>query len=257
MTTGYSRSPKFLKGALIHFSAPMLVPIPNVIIFQYNPETMTRTLTPWKPREQVIYKDDKEAAEGRLKLLNELAQPFDPDESFSLTLELDASDALEQPLLNPLALVAGVSDRIAALEMLCYPPGVDQLNSPVNLTVTVNSATATAEKVDRIPRLEVPIVLFIWGAGRIVPVRITTFSVEEQQYSPLLYPVRAKVSLGLSVLSETHLLNVAGEQRESATVKLARACYQYTQAQKRGLAAANLANSVNVAENIIGMLSTI
>ena len=254
--TGYSRSPKFLKGALIHFSAPMLVPIPNVIIFQYNPETMTRTLIPWKPREQVIYKDDKEAAQARVKLLNELAQPFDPDESFSLTLELDASDALEQPLLNPLALVAGVADRIAALEMLCYPPGADRLNSPVNLTVTVGAETASA-KVDRIPRLEVPIVLFIWGTGRIVPVRVTTFSVEEQQYSPLLYPVRAKVNLGLSVLNENHLLNVAGEQRDSATVKLARACYQYTQGQKRGLAAANLANSVNVAENIIGMLSAI
>ena len=49
MASGYSRSPKLLKGALIQFSAPLLIPIPNIIIFQYNPETMSRTLTPWAP----------------------------------------------------------------------------------------------------------------------------------------------------------------------------------------------------------------
>ena len=87
MTTGYTRSPKLLKGALIQFQSQMLIPVPNIIVFQYNPETMTRTLVPWKPREQVVYKDDAEAAQGRLKLLNELVQPFDPDETFTISLE--------------------------------------------------------------------------------------------------------------------------------------------------------------------------
>ena len=48
MANGYTQSPKLLKGAIIQFSAPLLVPIPNVIVFQYNPETMTRTISPWK-----------------------------------------------------------------------------------------------------------------------------------------------------------------------------------------------------------------
>jgi hypothetical protein len=74
-------------------------------------------------------------------------------------------------------------------------------------------------------------------------VRITTFSVEEQQYSTLLYPVRAKVSLGLSVLNEEHLLNVAGETRDAAIVSLAKACYKLTQAQKKALATTNLFNT--------------
>jgi len=51
MPEGYSRSPKLLKGALVQFSAPFLVPVPNVIIFQYNPETLSRTLTPWTAAE--------------------------------------------------------------------------------------------------------------------------------------------------------------------------------------------------------------
>ena len=251
--TGYSRSPKLLKGALIQFSAPMLIPIPNIIIFQYNPETMTRTLTPWKPRDQVVHESMEAAIKAATEFANELAQPFDPQESFSLTVELDAADALEHPSSHPVAVIAGVADRISAMEMLCYPPGPGAIGGLLNVSVSVSisGGISLGAATDLAPRLEVPIVLFFWGPGRIVPVRITTFSVEEQQYSPLLYPTRAKVSLGLSVLNEKHLLNVAGDTRKSATVSLAKACYKFTQAQKEALATANLANSV---ESIIGML---
>jgi len=255
MPNGYSRSPKLLKGALIQFSAPMLIPIPNIIVFQYNPATMTRQLTAWKPREKVVYSSKEEAIKAGEKLLNELAQPYDPDETFSLTLELDATDALEEPSTHPVAVVAGVADRISAMEMLCYPPGPGALggllNVSVNVSIGAGGISASVGTADAVPRLEVPIVLFFWGPGRIVPVRITSFSIEEQQYSPLLYPIRAKVSIGLTVLNENHLLNVAGETGKSAIVSIAKACYKFTQAQKEALATANLANSV---ESIIGML---
>ena len=256
--TGFSRSPNLLKGALIQFSAPMLIPIPNLIIFQYNPETMTRQLVPWKPREKVVYEDlkaaEKAAPKAVAELLNELAQPFDPQETFSLTIELDATDALEEPSSHPVALIAGVADRISAMEMLCYPPGPEAFSGVLNVSVnfSIGAAGVTASvAADALPRLQVPIVLFFWGPGRIVPVRITTFSVEEQQYSPLLYPIRAKVSLGLTVLNETHLVNVAGDLGDSAIVELAKVCYKFTQAQKKALALANLVNSV---ESIRGML---
>jgi hypothetical protein len=255
MANGYSRSPKLLKGALIQFSAPMLIPIPNIIVFQYNPETMTRQLTAWKPHEQVTYSSKEEADKAAQSLLNELSQPYDPAETFSLVLELDATDALEEPDSHPVAVLAGVADRISAMEMLCYPPGPGALGGLLNVSVSVSigagGLSASTGTADAVPRLQVPIVLFFWGPGRIVPVRITSFSVEEQQYSPLLYPVRAKVSIGLMVLNENHLLNVAGETKNSAIVAIAKACYKFTQAQKEALATANLANSV---ESIIGML---
>lgn len=44
-------------------------------------------------------------------------------------------------------------------------------------------------------------VLFVWGPGRIFPVRVKDFQVEEQAYSPLLYPIRARVTVGLEVLN--------------------------------------------------------
>jgi hypothetical protein len=258
MQTGYSRSPWLLKGALIQFSAPMLIPIPNIIIFQYNPETMTRTLEPWKPMERT-YNETTGAMDALTPAqARALAQPFDPQETFSLVLELDAADALEHPDKHPVALVSGVADRIAAIEMLCYPPGQSALGGLLNVSVRVSvgrsglsASTRANEKADVLPRKAVPIVLFFWGPGRIVPVRITTFSVEEQQYSPLLYPIRAKATIGLKVLDEHHLLNIEGTEGAGAAVAIAKACYKFTRAQKEALAVANLANSV---ESIIGML---
>ena len=252
MASGYSRTPKLLKGALIQFSAPLLVPIPNIIIFQYNPETMTRTLTPWTPAartysEETGVMENLTRAQGRA-----LAQPFDPEETFSLVLELDAADALEHPASHPVARLAGVADRIAAIEMLCYPPGQSAVGGLLQAAASALGLSAGAgAAADVLPRREVPIVLFFWGPGRIVPVRITTFSVEEQQYSPLLYPIRAKATLGLKVLDENHLLNAEGEQGGRLAVDIAKACYKFTRAQKEALATANLVNS---AESIIGML---
>ena len=259
MANGYSRSPKLLKGALIQFSAPMLIPIPNIIVFQYNPEMMTRQLTPWAPiQHQVTYNDDGTVKEDKLsgEQLNQLSQPFDPQETFSLSLELDATDALEEPSSHPIATIAGVADRISAMELLCYPPGPGALGGLLNVSVNVSIGSggisaSIGAAADVVKRRDVPIVLFFWGPGRILPVRITSFSVDEQQYSPLLYPLRAKVTLGLKVLDENHLQNIAGDTKNSAIVEIAKACYKFTQAQKEALATANLANSV---ESIIGML---
>jgi hypothetical protein len=265
MTAGVSSW--LLKGALIYFGAPMLIPVPNIIVFQYNPETMTRSLTPWQPpAKRVVAEYDEKGNlrnESELKAYNEtlakLSQPYDPTETFSLTLELDATDALEQPEAHPVAVLSGVADRLAAIEMLLYPPGdplVGGLLGSVSASVSFSAgglsigggADASAEQLER---RDAPIVLFFWGPGRIVPVRITTMSIEEQQFSPLLYPTRAKVTLGVRVLDLDDLVQVTGDPATDATADLARACYKFTIAQKKVLATANLLNS---AESIVGML---
>ena len=264
--TGYSRSPKLLSGALIYFGAPMLIPIPNIIVFQYNPESMTRTLTPWQPLTAVAaeYKDGKvvneQAYKDYLSKVAALSQPYDPQETFSLVLELDATDALEHPETHPVAALSGVADRIAAIEMLMYPPGDSLLGgglkaaASVSVSVSANGITGSASfggGVIDLERREVPIVLFFWGPGRIVPVRIQSLSIEEQQYSPLLYPLRAKATIGLKVLDLDDLVTLEGNPATGMAVDLAKACYKFTRAQKEVLALANLANSV---ESIIGML---
>ena len=246
-----TNSPMVLKGAIIAFSSPMLIPIPNIILFQYNPETMSRSLTPWQPIEREYNEETGEMVELSRRQLRSLSQPFDPQENFTLTLELDAADALETPEFHPVAVIAGVADRLAALEILLYPPKDGGVLGGISAGLSASvggslSADLTGSaQADLLQRLTVPIVLFFWGPGRIVPVRLTSFEVEEQAFSPLLYPLRAKVTVGMRVLDEDDLTNAAGEAgAETATVKIAKACYVFTKTQKQVWALANLANTV-------------
>jgi hypothetical protein len=151
MANGYSQSPKLLKGAIIQFSVPLWVPIPNIIVFQYNPESMTSTITPWGPSAN---SDKAECSKDSSKSVNPLAQPVDPGETFNLTLELNAADALEEPDGHRVAVIAGVADRIAAIEMLLYPPGDSALGSLVS---GIRSALGGAKPVDVVLRTTVPV----------------------------------------------------------------------------------------------------
>jgi len=231
MNTGYTRTPRLLKGAIIQFSAPLFVPIPNIIIFQYNPESVSRTLEIWKPPSDERAKDD-------IKQTNIVAQPRDPEESFNVVLELDATDEMESKALHPQTIISGVADRIAALELLTYPPDTGSgglLSGGLSLAADVaggitGSAKATVKVAER---KTVPLILFFFGPGRIVPVRITTFTVDEQAFNPLLYPIRAKVTVGMKVLDPAGLTD-----DKTAVYKLANACYQFTKGQKKVLALA-------------------
>ncbi len=252
MPTGYSRSPKLLKGALIEFSERFIGPIPNVIVFQYNPESMTRTLEVWS----------QNGGGGRSSAdASNTAQPIDPPETFTLGLELDAADALESPASHPVAFISGVADRIAAMEMLLYPQGDSLLGGLLGSITGSLSVGASVGgggiggaagalgggSVRPVPRGTVPVVLFVWGPGRIVPVRVTSFSVEEQAYSPLLYPIRAKVNIGLKILTPKDFPSCNLKLAEQIAIT----AFKFTRKQKEVLAAANMANSV---ESILGML---
>lgn len=253
MSSGYSRSPKLLKGALIEFSERFVGPVPNVILFQYNPESITRSLEVWS-----------QSGNGSSSASNDTshtAQPFDPPETFSLALELDATDALEKPESHPVAFISGVADRIAAMEMLLYPQ-VDSLLGgllgSISGSLSVGASVGGGSGIggglggslgqgQTVPRGTVPVVLFVWGPGRIVPVRLTAFSVEEQAYSPSLYPIRAKVTIGLKILSPKDFPQCHRKFSED----LAIAAFNFTRKQKEVLAAANMANTV---ESILGIL---
>lgn len=249
----FPRRPKLLKGALIEFSDRFIGPVPNVIVFQYNPETITRTLEVWTPGGGTTTGSDTAGTQN----ISQTAQPHDPPESLNLVLELDAADALEDPSSHPVAFISGIGDRIAALEMLLYPQEESLLGGL--LTTVGNSlggaagtaVTSLGNKLGAgpkpVPRGTVPVVLFAWGPGRILPVRLTSFSVEEQAYSPVLYPLRAKVTVGLKILTPRDFSSCKLKFSE----ELAIAAFKYTRKQKQVLAAANTANTV---ESILGML---
>ncbi len=234
MSTPFPRSPKLLKGAFVELGNGFIGPIPQVIIFQYNPATLTRTLTVTAPQA---------GAEGEKNTAGTV-QPIAPPESISLTLELDASDALEQPESHPVAVVAGVADRMAALELLLHPS-----ESGAGLLGDLAGSLGLGGILPEPPeRPTVPLSLFVWGPGKIVPVRITTFTVEEQEFSPLLYPIRAKITLAMQILQPGDFPDGLSN---AFSREIAEFCYKFYRTQQKALAVANVANSV---ESILGML---
>jgi hypothetical protein len=221
--TGYPRSPKLQKGALVQLVETLNVPLPNIVPFQFNPMTMSRTMKPWNPL------DVSEANRG---LPSPAAQPFDPEDTITLELELDASDQLEDD--ETIAKTFGVADRIAALEKMLFAS-----SSPLGQVLELASSLLGGGQAAP-QRPSVPVTFFIWGVGRIVPVRITSYSIEEQLFLPSLRPVQAKVSVELRVLTP-EVFKCA----EGPAVELAKAAYKLFRGQQDALAVLHVANTAD------------
>ncbi|HEX4962814.1 MAG TPA: hypothetical protein VF173_18405 [Thermoanaerobaculia bacterium] len=167
-------SPRLIKGALVGIDP--FNPVASVILFQYNPETMTRSL------ESQIGSDGGSRSEVlRLKGA--------PKETISVDIEFDATDQLEKA--DPQATSVGIYPRLSALEMLLYP------KSSLVIANTVLLAVGTIEVIAP----QAPLTLFVWGLKRIVPVVINSFSITEEAYDVNLNPIRAKVALSMRVLT--------------------------------------------------------
>ena len=176
MTT-FPGSPKTLRGGLVLIDATSGT-VKRVITLQYNPDQISRTL-------QVQGIGDTGDRSEALRLKGPAI------ETFKIEAELDASDQLEFPDDNPNAVQFGLHPQIAALESMINPSSADLIAQ------NIRASTGTIE----IAATEAPLALFVWSAQRVVPVRVTEFSVTEEAFDPLLNPIRAKVSLGLRVLS--------------------------------------------------------
>ena len=177
--SGSPGSPRVLKGGLVLLDPDSFTVLPNgIIVLQYNPDTLTRSLK------------IKGAQEGgdRSEALR-LTGP--PEETIKLEAEVDATDQLEQPEQNQNTVRYGIAPQLAALETLVYPPAA---------TLQNNFSLAQQGTLEIMPVIA-PMTLFVWSAARIVPVRIIEFSITEEAFDPQLNPLRAKLNLGLRVLS--------------------------------------------------------
>lgn len=171
-------SPHLLKGGIVLID-PDSGALQRIITLQYNPDTLTRSL-----QVQSVDPSSKDRSEAlRLK--------GPPIETFKLEAEIDATDQLEFPDQNPVTPQLGIYPQLAALETIVYPTSAQLLNT---------NALAQAGTLEIAP-MEAPLTLFVWSKNRVVPVRITDFSITEEAFDTALNPVRAKVSLGMRVLS--------------------------------------------------------
>ncbi|HEY3163388.1 MAG TPA: hypothetical protein VGJ71_03465 [Candidatus Limnocylindrales bacterium] len=181
-------SPRLLKGAIIGLDPAN--PLASVVIFQYNPDTLTRTV---QARAAGGGGGDGSQSEAlRLK--------GPPEETIALEVEVDAADQMERG--DAITGQFGVAPSLASLEMLLYPKSA---------LVIANEVLAALGIIEVIPP-EAPLTLFVWGLKRVVPVRLTQLSITEEAFDPALNPIRAKVNLSLRVLTydDLGLLSIGG-----------------------------------------------
>jgi hypothetical protein len=184
-TRGFPGSPALMRAGLVSIDAST-ASVLNVVTFQYNPDTVTRTL---KPRGVGGEPGD------RLEVLR-LTGP--PHESIKLEGELDAADQLED-VLDP-----GYNSPVPAFGLLPALGAIEALITPPSAQLLATDALFDQGTLEIIP-LEAPLTLLVWGVNRVVPVLLGDVSITEEAFDPHLHPIRAKVSLEFRVLTTSDL----------------------------------------------------
>jgi hypothetical protein len=178
-----SSSPRLIKGGLVVLD-PSGARVLRTIALQYNPDTLSRS-----------YQVQGVGGDGAA----ERAQPFrlkgPAVETIKVDVEIDASDQLASPEQNAQAVDSGIAPQLAVLEALVNPGSEDLQRS---------NALASSGTLEIVPP-DAPLVVFVFGKHRVQPVRVSELSITEEAFDPALNPIRAKVSLGLRVMTTDDL----------------------------------------------------
>jgi hypothetical protein len=190
--SSFPGSPKLMKGAIIGLDP--FNPLASVIIFQYNPDTLTRTIAAQTTQGGGGQEQSVPSQGEAMRLTGP------PKETIALQVEIDATDQLEKG--DGIATSLGVYPTLASLEMLITPKSLNLISNAVLELAGAKEIIAP----------EAPLTLFVWGIKRIVPVRLKQFTITEEAFDTSLNPIRAKVDLSLDVLTyqDLGLLSVGG-----------------------------------------------
>jgi hypothetical protein len=168
-------SPLLRKGAILSLDPTLGVPLGSIML-QYNPDSITRSLKPQSVGDEP----------DRTEILRLKGPPI---ETIKCEIEIDATDQLASS--DPTTLSLGIQPQLSALELLVYPSST---------TLITNEVLSLIGTIEILP-MESALTVFVWSNQRITPVRITDMEITEEAFDPQLNPIRAKVSLGLRVLS--------------------------------------------------------
>lgn len=217
-----------IRGALIEYGADLIGPIPNVVIFQFNPESLSRSLQiPQRPTG-VTRRETTQAGEKTF-------------EKISFKAHFSAANMLDED--KALAKMFGIGPQLSALEKMVLPSSkiaglIGAALDAVGDALGVGGDDAPAQPI---PREKYPRILFIWGLTRVLPVTIDSMTITELEYDAVLNPLRAEVDLQLSVIAID----------ECSDDVLGKGALEYTTIAKEAQAIANLANT---AEQIVELI---
>ncbi|HKC63779.1 MAG TPA: hypothetical protein VKB86_09080 [Pyrinomonadaceae bacterium] len=223
--------PYLMRGAMIEYGSDFLGPLPNVVIFQFNPETLTRTI-------QIPTRPSGGAA-------RETTQAGEPSiEKITLKAQFNASDG--KGTGNPLALTMGVGPRLAALEKMVHPAGkisglIGKAIDAIGDALGLGGGGGDTDARQIVPREKYPRILFIWGPFRVLPVVIESMSITELHYDFMLNPINADVTIGLAV---NQIDNCSDDT-------VGKGALEYSNLAKEAQAILNLANTIEQVAELI------
>jgi hypothetical protein len=217
-----------LRGALIEYGTSLIGPIPNIVIFQFNPESLSRTLQiPTRPTGPT-QRETTQAGEKTFETITFKAH-------FSAANMLDEDKAL--------AKLFGIGPQLAALEKMVLPSSkiAGLIGAAIDAIGDALGDGGDDAPAQPIPREKYPRILFIWGLTRVLPVTIDSMSISELEYDAILNPLRAEVDITLSVINVD----------DCSDDVLAKGALEYSTIAKEAQAIANLANT---AEQIVELI---
>jgi hypothetical protein len=226
----------YIRGALVEYGGDFLGPIPNIVVFQFNPEQIARTLN-------IASRSDNTPNKNAQLDTRQTSAP--PTESFTITAHFSAADDLGKDSgASAIPRLFGVGPQLAALEKMVYTEGgiiSGAIGAAVDAIGGALGGGGNNNPQKPVPREQLPRILFIWGPSRVLPVDIKSMSITEQKFDPLLNPVQAEVQIGLQVTSFP----------KNSKDTIGKGALTYTQTVKEAQAVLNLAKAVELAVDVI------
>ncbi len=224
---------RFLKGALVEVPAGQGSDPLKPIYFQFNPETIERTKSgTWTSAQSQRQKAEDATRKREFKRLKgkKVKAGFVPSpEKINLTLHLDSTEkVLRAPSSRNVNVSEGILPELSALESL-----MKKARTEVSVGGTRNSPTLIRTR-------EIPLVLFIWGNHRVIPVTLLSMTITEQKFDHKLNPIRAEIKVSLQVL----------EEEDAKLNKRAFKAYGFTEDEKKKMKKAFFKNQQNANQGI-------
>jgi hypothetical protein len=215
MAGEFPNQPRTLRGAFVEFG--LSIP-PLFVVFQFNPVQIRRNRRlsisvpseRWNtPRSESLHQTQSDLLE-----IQKLQQVNVNEETIDFELRLDATDKLNDG--DFITEQFGIAPQLSTLELMVHPKSESLLGAAVDALLGLDEGGFSFTK-----KANPPLVLFIWGHKRVLPV------------SPLLDPIRATVNVSLTVI-------------EGSNVP-----YLYTKAVKEATSVLNLANIADIANVVV------
>lgn len=235
MAGDFSNRPKILRGAFVEFGISLP---PLIVVFQFNPLTISRSRSSWVNPPQTpenaqaaqnadfIQQIKTGGASSLIQFRNGQSITVQP-ETINFDIRLDATDQLDQG--DTLTEQFGIAPKLSTLELMMLPKSQSLLGGAISALLGGAPKNFAFFDSDRNP----PIIIFVWGRKKTIPVNITSMQVREEEFTTDLNPVRATVSVSLEVIEGANLP------------------FLYTQAMKEVMSLLNLANIAEVANTIV------